>query len=57
MIRVELIESIQQGFSTDPLPDHVKYSIKKAKRELNKGKGMPHESVMKEVRLRFPKEP
>jgi hypothetical protein len=39
----------------DKLPLHVKESITKATKQLDEGKGIPHEQVMNEIRLRFPK--
>jgi len=37
------------------LPAEVKQAINKGKRELDKGKGIPHDQVMDEVRERFRK--
>jgi hypothetical protein len=39
----------------DDLPLHVKESIAKATKQLDEGKGIPHEQVMDEIRLRFRK--
>ena len=37
------------------LPLHVRESIAKATKQLNEGKGIPHEQVMDEIRLKFQK--
>lgn len=39
----------------DDLPLHVKQSISKATKQLDEGKGIPHEQVMNEIRLKFRK--
>lgn len=41
--------------SKDALPLHVKQSISKATKQLDEGKGIPHEQVMNEIRLKFRK--
>lgn len=37
----------------DDLPEEAKQSIERGKKQLDEGKGIPHEQVMKEVRERF----
>lgn len=37
----------------DDLPEEAKQSIKRGKKQLDEGKGIPHEQAMKEVRERF----
>ncbi len=37
------------------LPIHVKKSIDKAKQQLDNGKGISHDKVMNEIRIRYPK--
>jgi hypothetical protein len=37
----------------DDLPLHVRESIAKATKQLDDGKGIPHEQVMNEIRLKF----
>ena len=39
----------------DDLPLHIKQSISKATKQLDEGKGIPHEQVMNEIRLKFRK--
>lgn len=39
----------------DDLPLQVKQSIAKAAKQLDEGEGIPHEKVMNEIRLRFPR--
>lgn len=39
----------------DDLPLHVKQSISNATKQLDEGKGIPHEQVMNEIRLKFRK--
>ena len=48
----ELLLSNQQ--STDELPLHVLNSINISIKELEEGKGIPHEEVIQEIRTRFP---
>lgn len=42
---------LQEKF--DDLPEHVRESISISIRELEEGKGIPHEAVMSELRARF----
>lgn len=54
----DMIDEIVFSDSTNPkddLPLHVKESIAKAAKQLDEGKGIPHEQVMDEIRLRFRK--
>ncbi len=42
----------KQDFWQD-LPEEVKQAVNKAKAELDDGKGIPHDRVMKEINTRF----
>lgn len=52
----ELEEMIDEMLlEMDELPIHVQESMTKAKKELNEGKGIPHEQIMNEIRGKYPK--
>jgi len=47
-----LLSTSQYDFWPD-LPAQVKQSIEKAKEQLDRGEGIPHEQIMAEIRERF----
>ena len=47
-----LLNLSKQDFWQD-LPEEVKQAVNKAKAELDDGKGIPHDRVMKEINTRF----
>jgi len=49
----ELVNGRQDFY--DELPDKVKNDIEEAQQELDKGKGIPHEQVMNEIKARYKK--
>ena len=44
---------VQENDFWEALPEDVKQSINKAKAELDRGEGIPHEQVMADIRQRF----